>query len=310
MNFDFGTIFMYVAYIVGGLFVLGTILSGFFTVHTMQAGIVERFGKFLKIAEPGVNFKLPWIDHLVYTEDLSKQLMDVKVQSKTLDDATITIPVRVQYYVLPNQVRDAYYMLDDPDDQIQAHVENAILSYIPTINLDDAYKQESKIADLIKTNLTEVMGKFGYAIENALVTQIIPSPEVVNAMNDINAARRQKVANEARGESEKILKVKAAEAEAESKALQGAGIARQRKAIIDGLKDSVESFKDAVGVNAEEVMSLVLLTQYFDALRDIGQNSNTILFPHSPGAVADLFGQLRNTIITGTLAAEKSQEKA
>lgn len=303
---DIETIFEYVGIAIAAIFAVVTFLSGFFTVHTMQAGIVERFGKFLRIAEPGLNFKNPWFDRLVYTEDLSMQLMDVPVDSKTSDDATVTIPVRVQYYVLPDQVKDAYYKLDDPAKQIKAHVENVILSYIPKITLDETYQQEDKIAAMVKQSLTIVMEKFGYAIENALVTKVVPSAAVVNAMNDINAARREKVATEARAEGEKILKVKAAEAEAEAKALQGTGVARQRKAIIDGLKASVEDFQASVGVAPEEVMALVLLTQYFDALRDIGQNSNTILFPSSPGAVSDLFSQLRNVITTGTLAAEAS----
>lgn len=304
-----GTVVMIVTLGVVGVFLLVILRSTFFTIHTKQAGLIERLGKFNRIAEPGLNFKLPFVESLVYTEELSMQLMDVPVMSKTKDDATVTIPVRVQYYVLPEKVKEAYYELDDPEAQIKAHVENVILSYIPKIDLDDTYKQEDEIAKRIKASLSEVMSKFGYSIENALVIKIEPAEAVVNAMNNINAARRNKVAAEANAEANKITLVKKAEAEAEAKALSGQGVARERKAIVDGLRDSVLDFEKGVsGVDAHDVMSLLMMTQYFDALRDIGQVSNTILMPHSPSAVQDLYAQLRNSITTGTLAAAKAQE--
>ena len=297
----------------GGLIVLVMfiiILSKcFFTVHTKQAAVIEKFGKFERIAGPGLNFKLPFIEKVVYVEDLNMQLMDVPVMSKTQDDATVTVPVRVQYYVLADKVKEAYYELDDPEDQIKAHVENVILSYIPKINLDDTYQQEDQIAKRIKESLSTVMAKFGYSIENALVTKIVPADAVVKAMNDINAARREKVATEARAEANKITLVRQAEAEAEAKALAGQGVARERKAIVDGLRDSVLNFEEGIqGVDPHEVMALLMMTQYFDALRDIGAQSNTILLPHSPSAVTDLYAQLRNAITAGNLAAMKSVE--
>ena len=299
--------------LIGGAFallVLIIVLSKcFFTVHTKQAAVIEKFGKFQRIAGPGLNFKIPFIEKVVYVEDLNMQLMDVPVMSKTQDDATVTVPVRVQYYVLPDKVKEAYYELDDPEDQIKAHVENVILSYIPKINLDDTYQQEDQIAKRIKESLSTVMAKFGYSIENALVTKIVPADAVVKAMNDINAARREKVATEARAEANKITLVRQAEAEAEAKALAGQGVARERKAIVDGLRDSVLNFEEGIqGVDPHEVMALLMMTQYFDALRDIGAQSNTILLPHSPSAVTDLYAQLRNAITAGNLAAMKSVE--
>ena len=297
----------------GGLIVLVLFIiilwKCFFTVHTKQAAVIEKFGKFERIAGPGLNFKIPFIERVVYVEDLNMQLMDVPVMSKTQDDATVTVPVRVQYYVLPDKVKEAYYELDDPEDQIKAHVENVILSHIPKINLDDTYQQEDQIAKRIKESLSTVMAKFGYSIENALVTKIVPADAVVKAMNDINAARREKVATEARAEANKITLVRQAEAEAEAKALAGQGVARERKAIVDGLRDSVLNFEEGIqGVDPHEVMALLMMTQYFDALRDIGAQSNTILLPHSPSAVTDLYAQLRNAITAGNLAAMKSVE--
>jgi regulator of protease activity HflC (stomatin/prohibitin superfamily) len=289
------------------IFLIYIASNSFFIVHTKQAAVVERLGKFNRIAGPGLNFKTPIIEKKVYVEDLNMQLMDVPVMSKMKDDATVTVPVRVQYFVLPDRVKEAYYELDDPEDQIKAHVENVILSYIPKIDLDDTYQQEDQIAKRIKDSLSVVMAKFGYSIENALVTKIVPADAVVRAMNDINAARREKVATEARAEANKITLVRQAEAEAEAKALAGQGVARERKAIVDGLRESVLNFEEGVhGVDPHEVMALLMMTQYFDALRDIGAVSNTILMPHSPSAVTDLYAQLRNAITVGNLAANSS----
>ncbi len=277
-------------------------LSSFFTIHTKQAGIVERFGKFKTIATEGLNWKTPFIDKLVYIEDLNMQLMDIEVESKTQDDATIKIPVRVQYFVLPDRVKEAYYELDDPEDQIKAHVENVILAAVPKMDLDDTYKQEDIIAKRIKESLSEVMSKFGYSIENALVTKIVPSPAVVAAMNDINTQRRQKTANEARAESEKVLLIGKAEGEKQAQILAGEGVAGEQKAIVDGLRDSLKDFEEGVsGVTPNAAMVLIMMARYFDALKEMGATSNTILIPHSPSTVVDLQSQMREAIISGSL---------
>jgi regulator of protease activity HflC (stomatin/prohibitin superfamily) len=293
------------------LLALFTVFGSFFTIHTKQAGVVERLGKFNRIAGPGLNFKLPFVESLVYTENLTMQLMDVPVVSKTKDDATITVPVRVQYFVLPDKVKEAYYELDDPEAQIKAHVENVILSYIPKVDLDDSYQQEDLIAKRVKDGLTEVMARFGYSIENALVTKIVPSDAVIKAMNDINAARREKVATQANAEAKKITMIAQAEGEKQAQILSGEGVAGEQKAIVDGLRDSLRDFEEGVkNVTAQDAMRMIMMARYFDALKVIGANSNTILLPHSPSAVMDLEAMLRNAITTGTLAANKSKENA
>jgi regulator of protease activity HflC (stomatin/prohibitin superfamily) len=161
--------------------------------------------------------------------------------------------------------------------------------------LDETFEQQSGISVAVKVELDTIMSGFGFNILTALVTDIVPDVKVKAAMNDINAAQRTQVAAQARGEAEKILKVKQAEAEAESKALQGKGIAAERQAIIDGLSTSIENFQHAVpGATSEDVMALVLLTQYFDTLRDIGTRggTNTLFLPNNPGAANDLMGQI------------------
>jgi regulator of protease activity HflC (stomatin/prohibitin superfamily) len=194
---------------------------------------------------------------------------------------------------LPEKVFEAYYKLSSPQKQIESYVFNSILGHVPTLTLDEAFEQQAQISAAVKRELDVVMSEFGYNILKALVTDIVPDAKVKSAMNDINAAQREQTAAQARGEAEKILKVK--QAEAQSKALQGEGVAKQRAAIIQGLQASVEQFKSAVeGSTARDVMAMVLLTQYFDTLRDIGTlgKSSTILLPNQPGTVNDLMTQI------------------
>src|SRR5579863_6901798 len=293
------------------LFAIGTFFSGLFTVPTAKAAVVQRFGKFVRVAGAGLNFKVPWIEQVVAKVDLRVQQLDVKMETKTKDNVFVAIPVSIQYHVLPDAVYEAYYKLSDPREQIGSFVFNVILGHVPKMNLDEAFEQQNAIASAVKQELDGVMAGFGYGIVKALVTDIIPDPKVKAAMNDINAARREQEAANARGEAEKILKVKQAEAEAQSKQLQGQGIANQRKAIIDGLRESVELFKQGVeGATAKDVMILVLLTQYFDTLKDIGSSghSNTILMPHSPGALKDFYDQIRNAIVLGGAVTEGHAE--
>ncbi len=286
--------FLLIVLAIFALFVLVTVLKTLYTVRTYTAGIVERFGKFNRIARPGLQFLLPYCETVRFI-DLQVRQATVNVETKTKDNVFVTIPVSVQYQVVEDKVFDAYYKLSDPQRQIESYVFNSILGHVPTLTLDEAFEQQQQISAAVKKDLDDVMDTFGYNILRALVTDIVPDAKVKAAMNDINAAQREQIAAQARGEADKILKVKQAEAEAESKALQGDGVARQRQAIIKGLQASVEQFKQAVdGSTAQDVMAMVLMTQYFDTMREVGVSgkSATLFLPSSPGAVNDLMTQI------------------
>ncbi len=289
------------------LFALSVFFGSFFTIDTAHAGIVQRLGKFSRIASPGLNFKVPYIDTVVANLTLQVQQLDVKVETKTKDNVFVQIPIAVQYKVMPDKVYDAFYKLSDPVKQIESFVYNVILGHVPKLTLDETFDQQAQIAIDVKNNLDASMSEFGYSIVKSLITDLVPDEKVKAAMNDINAAQREREATVSRAETEKMLLVKKAEAEAESKRLQGEGIANQRKAIVEGLRDSVEKFSASVeGTTPKDAMAMVLLTQYFDTLKEVaGTNrSNTIMMPHTPNALTDLFSQFRNAIITGEIAAK------
>jgi regulator of protease activity HflC (stomatin/prohibitin superfamily) len=276
------------------IILLITILKTLYTVRTYTAGVVERFGKFNRIVRPGLHVLIPFAES-VYFVDLQVKQAEFAVETKTHDNVFVQIPVSVQYQILDDKIYDAFYKLSSPQKQIESFVFNSILGHVPKLSLDETFEQQSGISVAVKTELDSTMSGFGYNILNALVTDIVPDAKVKDAMNDINAAQRAQVAAQARGEADKILKVKQAEAEAESKALQGKGIAAERQAIIDGLRASIENFRESVpGSTAEDVMALVLLTQYFDTLRDIGTKggSSTIFLPNNPGAANDFQTQI------------------
>src|SRR5271169_1515152 len=301
---------MFIVYAILALLVIGTILSGLYQVRTAEAIVVQRMGKFNRVANAGMNFKLPWLDQIAGRIDLRVQQLALDVETKTKDNVFVKIPVSVQYHVIPEKVYEAFYKLANPKQQISSYVFNVILGHVPKMILDDAFLQQSDIAIAIKEGLDDVMKTYGYAIDQALVTDIEPDAKVKAAMNEINAAQREQVAANARGEAEKILKVKQAEAEAQSKALQGQGIANQRKAIIEGLKESVETFSAAVeGTTPKDVMMLVLVTQYLDTLKEIGSQdkSNTLFISHSPAAIGDLFRQMQDAVMIGQKGATVSQ---
>merc|ERR1712205_86765 len=142
--------------------------------------------------------------------------------------------------------------------------------------LDRAFESKEEIAVAIKKSLSATMHRFGYLIVNALVTDMTPDSRVRAAMNEINASKRLKEASAEKAEGDKVLVVKSAEAEAESKYLSGVGVARQRKAIVDGLRDSISQFSGNVeGSTPKDVIDLLLLTQYFDMLKEVGTQRGT-----------------------------------
>lgn len=288
------------------LLVLGTILGSFFTVNTAQVAVITRFGKFLRVADAGLNWKRPFFDTVAAIVSLRVNQITLTVETKTKDNVFVTIPISVQNRVRPEKVFDAYYKLADPTAQIKSYVEQVILGHVPGMTLDDVFANQSSIAAAVKKELDTDMTGFGYEIVNVLVTDIVPDAKVKSAMNDINAAQREQVAANARGEAEKILVVKKAEAEAESKALQGQGIANQRKAIIEGLQTSIEQFQKVVeGASAKEVMQLVIITQYFDTLKSIGESdkNSTLFLSHAPGAVRDVGEQILESLMASAKTA-------
>jgi len=291
----------------GGFATLILLLSSLFTVEQRTVAMVQRFGKFVREAGPGLQLKVPFFDHVAGRVNLRVQQLDVGIETKTEDNVFVKMIVAVQYFVLPDRVYDAFYKLDDAHRQIRSYVFDVVRAQVPKNKLDDVFEKKDDIAEAVKVELSHVMEGFGYGILKALVTDIEPDPRVKEAMNEINAAQRLRVAANEKGEAERILKVKLAEGDAQSKALQGKGIADQRQAIVAGLRDSVDEFQRSVpGTTAKDVMNLVLMTQYFDMLKEIGASSrsNAVLIPHSPGNLSALTEQIRNAMIEAGQVSE------
>lgn len=290
---------------VAAVFILFLIASGIFIVDQQTVAVIERFGKFNRTASAGLNIKIPVIDQIKGRVSLRILQLNVPVDTKTKDNVFVNIAISVQYFIMENKIYQAFYKLTDPSKQIQSFVFDVVRAKVPGMILDDVFEKKDEIATAVKAELSELMEDFGYGIVKALVTDINPDDKVKKAMNEINEAQRLRVAAQERGEADKILKVKAAEADAESMRLQGQGIAAQRKAIIEGLKQSVDEFRQSLPeVHAEEIMGIVLMTQYFDTLKEIGANnkSSTILLPHSPSGMKDVADQIRQGMLTADLA--------
>ena len=281
-----------ITYILLALAVL-LILSGLFVVKQQTAAVIERFGKFLAIRQSGLHLKIPFIDRISGRISLRILQLDVIVETKTKDDVFVKLKVSVQYQVVQERVYDAFYKLDYPQDQITSYVFDVVRAVVPKMKLDDVFEKKDDIAIAVKSELNDAMTNYGYDIIKALVTDIDPDGEVKNAMNRINAAERKKVAAQYEGDAERILIVEKAKAEAESKRLQGQGIADQRREIARGLEESVDVL-NGVGINSQEASALIVVTQHYDTLQSIGEstNSNLILLPNSPQAGSDMLNNM------------------
>jgi regulator of protease activity HflC (stomatin/prohibitin superfamily) len=281
--------------------ILSMFASSFFVVHQQTKEIIERLGRFRRLANPGLNFKWPIIDKRVWKVEMRVQQLVVTVETKTKDNVFVKVPVAVQYRAIPDRASDTYYQLSDDQKQLTSYVLDVVRARVPTLALDEVFEKKDDIAAAVKEHLDETMKNFGWEVLGALVTDVDPAENVKAAMNEIQAQSRLQVAAQAKGEANKILTVKNAEAEAESKRLQGEGIANQRKAIVEGLRESVKQFQEATGVNAADVLRLVLMTQYFDTLKEIGVSagSKVIMLPHSPSGMVDVADQLTKSIISG-----------
>jgi regulator of protease activity HflC (stomatin/prohibitin superfamily) len=285
------------ALIVIGIVVLVLILVTpfmlFKLVRQQDSVVIERLGKFNRILGPGLHVKIPLIERAAGRLSLRIQQLEVPVETKTSDNVIVNVSIAVQYRVPPDNVEKAFYQLEDPSAQIESYVLASVRGEVPKMKLDDLYENKDQVAGAVEVELKESMEAFGYEIVIALVTDISPDDKVKAAMNDINAAVREREAATARGDANKVLQIKAAEAEAASKQLQGEGIANERRAIAAGIKDSVELLRSATGVEASEALATLTLTQQMDTLREIGAQAGAtvILMPSGPAAVTDFYSQ-------------------
>lgn len=273
-----------------GLIIL---ISSFFIVKQQTAAIVERFGRFQSIRNSGLQMKIPIVDRIAGRLSLKIQQLDVIVETKTLDDVFVKLKVSVQYVVIRDKVYEAFYKLEYPHDQITSYVFDVVRAEVPKMKLDDVFVKKDDIAIAVKSELQDAMLEYGYDIIKTLVTDIDPDAQVKSAMNRINASEREKIAAQFEGDAARILIVEKAKAEAESKRLQGQGIADQRREIARGLEESVEVL-NKVGINSQEASALIVVTQHYDTLQSIGEetNSNLILLPNSPQAGSDMLNNM------------------
>ena len=275
------------------LLVLLVLISGIYVVKQQTAAVIERFGRFTSIRQSGLHFRIPIIDRIAGRISLRILQLDVIVETKTKDDVFVKLKVSVQYKAVREKVYDAFYKLDYPQDQITSYVFDVVRAVVPKMKLDDVFEKKDEIANAVKGELNDAMINYGYDIIKALVTDIDPDPEVKAAMNRINAAERKKVAAQYDGDAERILIVEKAKAEAESKRLQGQGIADQRREIARGLEESVDVL-NKVGINSQEASALIVVTQHYDTLQAIGgeTNTNLILLPNSPQAGSEMLNDM------------------
>lgn len=298
-----------IVYSIVGLIVLLILIKSVVIVTEQTAVVIERLGKFHRIATSGISLVIPFIDRKASVQNLRVQQLDVTVETKTKDNVFVNMQVSVQYKVLRDKVRDAYYSLDNARGQIASYVFDDVRAEVPKLDLDDVFSKKDDIAVAVRDNIAEVMDEYGYQIIKTLITDIDPDHKVKESMNRINAAKRDREAALQEAEGHKIKIIKEAEAEAEAKRLSGEGIAQQRLEIVRGFKESVADFQQSLQtVSHEEVMQFVLMTQYFDTIKDIGANSknSSILIPHSPGAMRDYQDQ----IIQGTFMGQKLNDQS
>lgn len=285
------------------------IATGLFTVKQQTIAIIERFGKFQSVRNSGLQLKIPLVDKVAGRVSLRVQQLDVIVETKTKDDVFVHLKISVQFLIRPDHVYDAFYKLQNPHEQITAFIFDVVRAEVPKMILDDVFEKKEEIALAIQRDLKQAMLDYGYDIIKALVTDIDPDEKVKIAMNRINAADREKIAAQHEGDAQRILIVERAKAEAESKRLQGKGIADQRREIARGLEESVVVLNRA-GINSQEASALIIITQHYDTLQSIGADSksNLILLPNNPNAASNMLNDMVTSLVAANTIQESSHE--
>ncbi len=293
------------------LFIVLVLFGTLFIVKQQSAAVIERFGKFISVRQSGLQVKIPIVDRVAGRLSLRVQQLDVVVETKTKDDVFVKVKVSVQFKVIKDKVYDAFYKLDFPQDQITSYVFDVVRAEVPKMILDDVFEKKDDIAIAVKSELNDAMLNYGFDIIKTLVTDIDPDAQVKESMNRINASEREKVAAQFEGDAQRILIVERAKAEAESKRLQGQGIADQRREIARGLEDSVKVLNN-VDINSQEASALIVVTQHYDTLQSVGSasNSNLILMPNSPQAGSEMLNNMVASFTASNQIGEQMKKAA
>ena len=293
------------------LFIVLILFGTIFIVKQQSAAVVERFGRYVSTRHSGLQIKIPVVDRVAGRLSLRIQQLDVVVETKTKDDVFVKVKVSVQYKVIKDKVYDAFYKLDFPQDQITSYVFDVVRAEVPKMILDDVFEKKDDIAIAVKGELNDAMKNYGFDIIKTLVTDIDPDAQVKESMNRINASEREKVAAQFEGDAQRILIVERAKAEAESKRLQGQGIADQRREIARGLEDSVKVLNN-VDINSQEASALIVVTQHYDTLQSVGSasNSNLILMPNSPQAGSEMLNNMVASFTASNQIGEQMKKAA
>ncbi|HEQ1207494.1 TPA: SPFH domain-containing protein [Streptococcus pyogenes] len=291
--------FIFIAF--GVIVILAIVASTLYVVRQQSVAIVERFGRYQKTATSGIHVRLPFgIDKIAARVQLRLLQSEIIVETKTKDNVFVTLNVATQYRVNEQNVTDAYYKLMKPESQIKSYIEDALRSSVPKLTLDELFEKKDEIALEVQHQVAEEMSTYGYIIVKTLITKVEPDAEVKQSMNEINAAQRKRVAAQELANADKVKIVTAAEAEAEKDRLHGVGIAQQRKAIVDGLAESIQELKEAnISLNEEQIMSILLTNQYLDTLNTFAAKGNQTLFlPNTPSGVEDIRTQVLSALKT------------
>lgn len=289
MGFDCGTC------LCGSACVFLLFKNTYIVVRPDELAALEWMGTFKKILKPGLHFLFPGSR----VRKISTRVAENRVvtETKTKDNVFVEIHIAVQQEVHPDHAYEAIYKLNNPVTQIESFVSDVVRSHAPQVNLDQLFEAKDEIATEVKTRLQHAMAAYGYEIHQCLVTDISPDKSVKAAMNQISAQRRNRQAMEEKAEADKIIMVKAAEADAESKFLQGQGTARAREAIVIGLRNAIAG-GDGPPMTSHEVSELLLMTQYLDALETLAKGSATTVFVPSAGTDG-----LANDVRAGSMQA-------
>lgn len=290
-------VFIFLCFIL--FLVILLIASGLYVVRQQTVAIIERFGKYQLTSASGIHLRLPFgIDKIAARIQLRLLQSEIIVETKTKDNVFVTLNVATQYRVNEQNVTDAYYKLMRPEAQIQSYIEDALRSSVPKLTLDELFEKKDEIALEVQHQVAEEMSTYGYIIVKTLITKVEPDAEVKQSMNEINAAQRKRVAAQELANADKIKIVTAAEAEAEKDRLHGVGIAQQRKAIVDGLAESIMELKGTnVSLTEEQIMSILLTNQYLDSLNTFAQHGNSSIFlPANPEGVEDIRTQVMSAL--------------
>ncbi|MCC7400781.1 MAG: SPFH domain-containing protein [Chitinophagaceae bacterium] len=304
------------------IFVVLILLPGlFFTINQGFIGVITMFGKYRRVARPGLNLKIPFFENVFRKISYQNRSVELEFQAITSDQANVYFKSMLLYSVFDQQeetIKKVAFKFVSDKDMMQAlirTIEGSIRAFVASKKQAEILGLRKEIVEYVKEGVDHVLADWGYHLQDLQINDITFDKVILDSMSKVVASNNLKAAAENEGQAMLITKTKAAEAEGnaikisaeaekEAARLRGQGVALFRQEVARGMTEAAEQMKQA---NLDT--NVILFSMWTEAIKNFAEygRGNVIFLDGSAEGMEATMKQIQALMVkqAGTTAPPK-----